>query len=55
MRRAGVIPVVAGPLHDEWMRAVAQSRAFQAAHPGFENPPGVLLLPANEKNLTFTT
>ena len=43
MRRAGVIPVVAKQLHYEWMRTVAQSRAFHAAHPGFENPPGVLL------------
>ncbi|MSO48099.1 MAG: isochorismatase family protein [Thermoleophilia bacterium] len=43
MRRAGVIPVVAKQLHYEWMRTVAQSRAFRAAHPGFENPPGVLL------------
>ena len=43
MRRAGVIPVVAKQLHYEWMRTVAQSRAFHAAHPGFENPPDVLL------------
>ena len=43
MRRAGVIPVVAKQLHYEWMRTVAQSRAFHAAHPGFENPPGFLL------------
>lgn len=43
MRRAGVIPVVAKQLHYEWMRTVAQSRAFHAVHPGFENPPGVLL------------
>ena len=43
MRRAGVIPVVAKQLHYEWMRTVARSRAFHAAHPGLVEPPGVVL------------
>ena len=43
MRRAGVIPVVAKQLHYEWMRTVARSRAFRAAHPDHADPPGVLL------------
>ena len=43
MRRAGVIPIVAKQLHYEWLRTVERSRAFRAAHPHVENPPGVLL------------
>jgi nicotinamidase-related amidase len=43
MRRAGVIPVVAKQLHYEWMRTVARSRAFTAAHPDLADPPGVTL------------
>lgn len=43
MRRAGAIPVVTKQLHYEWMRTVERARAFRAAHPDFENPPGVLL------------
>ena len=43
MRRAGVIPVVAKQLHYEWMRSVARSRAFHAAHPDLRQPPGVVL------------
>lgn len=43
MRRAGAIPVVAKQLHYEWLRTVERSRAFRAAHPGYVDPPGVLL------------
>ena len=43
MRRAGVIPVVTKQLHYEWMRTVARSRAFNSAHPGLVEPPGVVL------------
>jgi nicotinamidase-related amidase len=43
MREAGAISLVAKQLHYEWMRTVARSRAFEAAHPGLEEPPGVLL------------
>jgi nicotinamidase-related amidase len=43
MRAAGVVPVLAKQLHYEWMRTVERSRAFEAAHPGLETPPGVLL------------
>ena len=43
MRRAGVVPVVAKQLHYEWMGTVERSRAFEAAHPRLEQPPGVLL------------
>ncbi len=43
MRRAGAIVVVAKQLHYEWMRTVARSRAFTAAHPDLADPPGVTL------------
>jgi nicotinamidase-related amidase len=43
MRRAGAVPVVAKQLHYEWMRTVARSRAFESAHPGLAEPPGVVL------------
>lgn len=43
MRRAGAIPVVAKQLHYEWMRTVARSRAFTAAHPDLADPPGITL------------
>ena len=43
MRRAGAVPVAAKQLHYEWMRTVERSRAFEAAHPGLVQPPGVLL------------
>ena len=43
MRLAGAVPMVAKQLHYEWMRTVERSRAFGAAHPALEAPPGVLL------------
>ena len=43
MRRAGVVGVVTKQLHYEWMRTVERSRAFDAAHPGLVEPPGVQL------------
>jgi nicotinamidase-related amidase len=43
MRLAGAVPMVAKQLHYEWMRTVERSRAFGAAHPTLETPPGVLL------------
>jgi nicotinamidase-related amidase len=43
MRRAGAVPIATKQLHYEWMRTVERSRAFDAAHPALEAPPGVLL------------
>jgi len=43
MRAAGVIPVVTKQLHYEWMRSVERSRAFRAAQPALQQPPGVVL------------
>jgi len=43
MRQAGAVLVAAKQLHYEWMRTVERSRAFEAAHPGLESPPGMLL------------
>jgi nicotinamidase-related amidase len=43
MRGAGVPVLCAKQVHYEWLRTVAAAQAFRAAHPGFVEPPGVLL------------
>ncbi len=43
MRREGVTMLCAKQLHYEWLRTVAEAKRFRAQHPGFTNPPGVLL------------
>ena len=43
MRLAGAVAVVTKQLHYEWMRTVERSRRFGDAHPGLNEPPGVVL------------
>ncbi len=43
MGREGVAMLCAKQLHYEWLRTVAEAKRFRAEHPGFTDPPGVLL------------